>query len=76
MSYYVLKDQSRQIFFLSINSGMSSNELYASQQYMDRFIQNPLSIDVTPTNYGIFDSEGVTYNWNSRMLAVCGGKQV
>ncbi len=46
------------------------------QPNLDRFLPNKLSIDVTPTDYGIMDLEGVTFNSNSKMLAVCGGKQV
>ncbi len=46
------------------------------QKYLDRFFQNSLSIDVSPTDYGIMDLEGVTFNSNTKMLAVCGGKQV
>ena len=44
--------------------------------YLDRFLPNKLAIDVTPTDYGIMDLEGVTFNSNTKILAVCGGKQV
>jgi hypothetical protein len=50
--------------------------LILPQMYMDRIVTLPLKIDVTPTDYGIMDLEGVTYNLNTKMLAVCGGKQV
>ncbi len=41
-----------------------------------RFSPNPLAIDVSPTDYGVMDLEGVTFNSNTKNLAVCGGKQV
>jgi hypothetical protein len=46
------------------------------QNNLKRFQPNPLAIDVTPSNYGVMDLEGVTFNSNTKMLAVCGGKQV
>jgi hypothetical protein len=73
--FYNLQDKIINIY-LNSYIGVSAGENYNPQLYLDRFAANPLSIDVSPTNYGVMSNEGVTYNWNSRMLAVCGGKQV
>jgi hypothetical protein len=41
-----------------------------SENSMERFSFNPL------TSIKALDYEGVTFNWNTRVLAVCGGLQV
>jgi len=46
------------------------------QATLTRFLPNPLSINVTATDYGVMELNGVTFNSNTKMLAVCGGKQV
>jgi hypothetical protein len=43
---------------------------------LDRFYRNPLRLNVSNANYGVLDLEGVSFNWLTKVLAVCGGKQV
>ena len=37
---------------------------------------SPFPTNVSATDTAILDLEGVAYNWNTRALVVCGGKQV
>jgi hypothetical protein len=42
-----------------------------------RYFRDPiLNLSASPTNYGVIDYEGSTFNWFSRMVVFCGGKQV
>ena len=44
---------------------------YAEQNTMLRFSKSTF-----PSNVTTFNLEGVAYNWKTRALVVCGGKQV
>ena len=53
-----------------------SDGSYRVQAYMDRFFRNPLLINNSVADYGVLDFEGATFNQVTKVLAVCGGKQV
>jgi hypothetical protein len=43
---------------------------------MQRFFKYPLLLNNTASDYGVLDYNGITFNWITKILAVCGGKQV
>jgi hypothetical protein len=49
---------------------------YKEQNFMFRFLMSSLPTGVSVTDFAILDLEGVAYNWITRALVVCGGKQV
>jgi hypothetical protein len=62
--------------YLNLELQLFSDGYFERQATLDRFSQYSLSLNVSLQDYGVLDLEGVTFNWNTRALAVCGGKQV
>jgi hypothetical protein len=46
------------------------------QTDLNRFSSSILNLTVNATNVGIVKYKGITFNWMTRMLVVCGGQQV
>jgi hypothetical protein len=53
-----------------VRAYINAEGYYLTEKYMERFFLHPLA-SITALDY-----EGVTFNWNTRVLAVCGGRQV
>jgi hypothetical protein len=56
--------------------GVYSREGYMVQPDLSRFSSSILNLTVNATNIGIVSNKGITFNWMTRMLVVCGGQQV
>jgi hypothetical protein len=57
------------MYFLKDGSIRHQNNLW-------RLINYPLLLNNTATDYGVLELEGISFNWKTKTLAVCGGKQV
>jgi hypothetical protein len=54
----------------------SSGESYRFQPSLSRFLSSILNTTSNKTDIGIIEYNGITFNWMTRMLVICGGQQV